>query len=132
VGIYVGGQEYAKAYMGGVEFTGALVGGDQYLAATAPDQPGTLTHGVTRKQGGGVNIAAIIADPDGITSVDSATINSTDGRSNDISANWIRRDANSFTHADDRGGNRWRRASMSVTYTDGNGVQSTLTDSWSV
>ena len=32
MGIYVGGQEYAKAYAGGVEFTGALAGGEAYLA----------------------------------------------------------------------------------------------------
>ena len=109
-----------------------MVRGSQYLAAATPDQPGTLTHGVTSRGGGGVNIAAIIEDPDGIASVDSAQLDSTDGRTNDISGEWVRRDANSFTHADVRTGNRWRNASMSVTYTDGNGVQSTLTDSWSL
>jgi len=97
-----------------------------------PDQPGTITHGVTRRQGGGIDIAAVISDPDGIATVDSAQLDATDGRTNDISADWVRRDANSFTHADDRTGNRWRKASMSITYTGGNGVQSTLTDSWDV
>ena len=130
MGIYVGGQEYAKAYVGGVEYTGALVGAEQYLAA--PDQPGTLTHGVTRRQGGGVDIATIISDPDGIASVDSSTLTASDGRTSDVSTNWVRRDANSFTHTDNRTGNRWRTGSMVLTYTDGNGVQSTLTDSWDV
>ena len=246
MGIYVGGQEYAKAYVGGVEFTGALAGGESYLAPaptgllgypldfwaelvrnpdsqtfapavtgdsfwlrtsdglaiewwvlldqipgqsvslwtelrtiTPPshvgwiddildvrfrkpglpfipnddgldldmisgsftngvyrffsaDQPGTITHGVTRRQGGGITIAAVIEDPDGIATVDSAQLDSTDGRTNDISSAWVRRDANSFTHADERPGNRWREASMSITYTDSNGVQSTLTADWNV
>ncbi len=96
------------------------------------DRPGTLTHGATRRQGGGINLACVIEDPDGIASIDAAQLDSTDGRSNDITANWVRRDANSFTHADERTGNRWRTASVTVTYTDGNGVQSTLTDSWDV
>ena len=103
-----------------------------FAAQGATDQCGTLTHGVTRRAGGGVDIAAVIEDPDGITSVDDVIILATDGRSNDISSNWLRRDANSFTHADDRTGNRWRTASMRVTYTDGNGVQSTLTADWNV
>jgi len=132
VGIYVGGQEYDKAYMGGVEFTGALVGGEQYLAAAAPDQPGTLTHGVTLKAGRGINIATIISDPDGIASVDSSTLTASDGRTSDVSTNWMRRDANSFTHTDERDNNRWRVGSMVLTYTDSNGVQSTLTASWDV
>ena len=96
------------------------------------DQPGTLTHGATRRQRGGINLACVISDPDGIASIDAAQLDSTDGRTNDITANWVRRDANSFTHADERPGNRWREASVTVTYTDGNGVQSTLTDSWDV
>ncbi len=96
------------------------------------DQPGTLTHGATRRQGSGINLACVISDPDGIASIDAAQLDSTDGRSNDITANWVRRDANSFTHADERTGTRWREASVTVTYTDGNGVQSTLTDSWDV
>ena len=242
MGIYAGGQEYAKAYAGGVEFTGALAGGEAYLAGEATgllgypldfwaeyrrsesgntfvgsttgaavwlftsdgepleqefkggsqpdtwreitadtdepdnvtsvtvsgfsfrfrkaglpwlpsddgisvedvlwangvfrffsaDRPGTLTHGVTRRAGGGINIAAVIEDPDGVASVDAASLTASDAQVVDISSDWLRRDANAFTHADDRRNNRWRIATMSVTYTDGNGVQSTLTADWNV
>ena len=103
-----------------------------FAALATPDRPGTLTHGATRRVGGGINIAAVISDPDGIASVDSASITASDAQVVDISSNWLRRDANAFTHADGRRNNRWRIATMSVTYTDGNGVQSTLTDSWDV
>lgn len=129
MGVYVGGQEYDKTYMGGVEFAGALVGGNRYLAPA--DRPGTLTDGVTRRASG-QDFAIVIEDPDGIASVDSATLTASDGQTANISSDWIRRDANAFTHTDRRTNNRWRRGSMSVTYTDNNGVQSTLTASWNV
>ena len=111
---------------------GIAIGASKVWPPARADRAGTLTHGVTTRRGGGIDIAAIIEDPDGIATVDSASLMATDGRNNDISGDWVRRDANSFTHADNRSGNRWRNASMSVTYTDGNGVQSTLTDSWSL
>ncbi|MCY4470789.1 MAG: hypothetical protein OXC08_18905 [Thiotrichales bacterium] len=128
---------FAAETPGGIRFggeapAGIAIGDTKVWPAAAPDQAGTLTHGATSRAGGGVNIATVIEDPDGIASVDAAQLDATDGRSNDISSDWVRRDANSFTHADERTGNRWRRASMSVTYTDGNGVQSTLTDSWNL
>ena len=99
---------------------------------TPADQPGTLVHGATSRRGGGITLATSVSDPDGIRSIDSATLNSRDGRSSDISSGWTRRDANTFVHPDTRTNNRWRTASMSVTYTDGNGVQSTLTAMWSL
>lgn len=129
MGIYVGGQEYDNAYIGGVEFTGALVGGNQYLAQ--PDQPGTLTAGASRSSGNTV-FDIVVNDPDGITSVDSAFLRASDGTQADVSDDWDRRDANTFQHTDRRRHDRWRSGLASVTYTDGNGVQTTITGNWSV
>ena len=99
-------------------------------AAPPPDQPGTLTHGVTRRNAGGVNIAAVLSDPDGITAVGASFVRAGDGTQANIA--WARRDADSFTHADQRRNARWRSGTMAVTYTDGNGVERTLTENWSV
>ena len=99
------------------------------------DRPGTLNAGVTTSGRRNIAIAAVVSDPDGIRSIDAATLTArSDGRVVNIndSGDWVRRDANSFTHADTRGRNVWADGTLSVTYTDGNGVQSTLTDTWSV
>ena len=108
------------------------ISGSEAAGSAPVDQPGTLVHGATRRRGGGVDIAAVVSDPDGIATIDVATIRSTDGRNADIAGAWVRRDANSLTHTDDRPNNRWRTATMSVTYTDGNGLQAVLTATWDV
>ena len=127
--IYAGGQEYSKTYIGGVEFTGALAGGSRYLAPPPTDQTGALAPGVTR-EGRNYIFASVLSDPDGIRSVDAASITArSDGQVAQIE--WTRRDANTFTHAASRRNARWATGTMSVTYTDGNGVQSTVTDDWS-
>ena len=129
MGIYVGGQEYAKAYVGGLEFTGALAGGAAYRAAA--DQPGMIITNATRT--GGRNFFYFrVTDPDGVASIDSAFLRATDGTQQDISDDWMRLDANSFRHEDDRRHDRWRSGLVSATYTDGNSVQSTVTANWSV
>ena len=95
------------------------------------DQPGTLESGVTRRGGGGINLNAVVSDPDGITAIVSSFLSSSDGQTVQ-NLQWVRRDANSFTHVDNRNNNRWRRASLAVTYTDGNGVQRFLAANWDV
>ena len=97
------------------------------------DQPGTITAGASRSSGDTV-FDVIVSDLDGIASIDGAFLRATDGTQSDISGSgdWSRRDANSFQHQDRRGHNRWRNGLVSVTYTDGNGVQATLTANWSV
>ena len=95
------------------------------------DRAGTLSTGVII-QGTGVEIESSILDVDGIASIDAASILATDGRLQDISDEWDRYDPTVFSHSDTRRGSRWRSATMSVTYTDGNGVQSTLTGSWNI
>ena len=102
------------------------------FAAQGPtDQPGTVTAGASRNRGDTV-FAAVVSDPDGITSIDSASLRANDGTQADISGAWLRSDANSFGHTDRRGHDRWRRGTISVTYTDGNSVQSTVTATWDV
>ncbi len=127
-----GAETPAAIRFGGATPAGIAIGATKVWPPATADRPGTLTHGVTSQRGGGVNIASVLSDPDGIRSIDAASILATDGRRQDISSAWVRRDANSFTHTDNRSGNRWRAATMSVTYTDTNGVQSTLTADWSV
>lgn len=104
-----------------------------FFAAAAPvDQPGTVTPGASRN-GASTVFAAVLSDPDGVTSIDAATLTAmSDGQVAGITAAWTRRDANSFTHADSRRNVRWRIGTISVTYTDGNGIQSILTADWDV
>ena len=135
------GNELIDAVYLGNERIGAIYLGDTkvYERTVAPpepvDRPGTLNAGVTTSGRRNIAIAAVVSDPDGIRSIDAATLTArSDGRVVNIndSGDWVRRDANSFTHADTRGRNVWADGTLSVTYTDGNGVQSTLTDTWSV
>ena len=123
---------------GGLAIGGEVVGGLArgpavvFRAAAAPpvDRAGTLNAGVTR-QGRNSIFASVLSDPDGIRSVDAARVESrTGGRRANI--DFVRQDARSFTHADNRANSDWRAGTMTVTYTDGNGVQTTLTDDWNV
>ena len=121
------GVAYGGAVLGGLAF------GDNVLfkQAVAPvDRPGTLNAGVTRS-GRDTVFASVLSDPDGIRSVDSARVASrTGGRTADIVFN--RRDANSFTHGATRRNADWRAGTMTVIYTDGNGVRATVTADWNV
>ena len=113
-------------------FAGAVAAGQGPAPpAPPPDQPGTLTEQVTQS-GRDYNFLITVSDPDGIRSVDAASLTARDGQVADITSSWIRADANTFTHTDSRRNNRWRSGTASVTYTDANGVQATLTDTWSI
>ena len=132
------GNDTPSKYYDGNDEVDALYDGPDFVyrrAVTPVDRPGTLDAGVTRSGSRNIAIAAVVSDPDGIRSIDAATLTArSDGRVVNIndSGDWVRRDANSFTHADTRGRNVWAGGTMSVTYTDGNGVQSTSMDTWSV
>ena len=116
----------------GAETPGGVAIGDTKVwpSATAPvDQPGTLAPGVTRS-GRNYVFASVLTDPDGIRSVDASTVTArSDGQV--VQIDWNRRDANTFVHAQSRRNARWAAGTMSITYTDGNGVQTTLVQDWS-
>lgn len=124
-----------RAYLGADELDAMYLGTAKVYEKPSADQPGTLNAGVTTSGRRNIAIAAVVSDPDGIASIDAATLTARgDGRVVNINdpGDWVRRDANSFAHADTRGRNVWAAGTLSVTYTDGKGVQSTLTDAWSV
>lgn len=96
------------------------------------DQPGTLTVTGTRISGRNPwRVEVTITDPDGIGGdALSASITSSDGRMNTIAL--TRQDANTFTGANNFRAGRWSLGSVSVSYTDGNRVTSTLTQNYSI
>ena len=114
---------------GGETPAGFAIGETKVWPPASADLPGTLTPGVT---GSGRNrvFASTLTDPDGIRSVDASTVTASDGQVANI--DWTRRDANTFVHAAARRNTRWNSGTMSVTYTDGNGVQTTLSEDWSI
>ena len=105
------------------------VSGAEEAGPEPVDQPGTLTPNVS-VSGRNRVFASTVTDPDGIGRVDASTVTARDGQVAQIT--WTRRDANTFVHAQNRRNTRWNAGTMSVTYTDGNGVQSTLTADWTV
>lgn len=94
------------------------------------DRPGTLNVNVSISGRNRV-FASTITDPDGIRAVGASSVTSrADGQIAQIT--WTRRDANTFIHTASRRNTRWNSGTMSVTYTDGNNVVSTITANWSV
>ena len=131
MGIYLAGVDYAEIHVAGAEFTKLQAGGAEYHAAET-DMPGTLTLEVTRS-GGRVNFNFSITDPNGIRSISAATMTARDNTVANILSDFIRSNANTFAGTDQRGNNRWRRGSMSVTYVDNaSGASHTLTETWVV
>lgn len=121
------GVAFGSALLGGLAFGANVL----YRAVTTPvDRPGTLTPNVSISGRNRV-FASTLTDPDGIRGVSASTITArSDGQVSQIT--WTRRDANTFVHTQSRRNTRWNSGTMSVTYTDGNGVETTLTANWSV
>ena len=76
---------------------------------------------------------ATLIDPDGVARVTAATLTaSSDGNSRDVLFT-TRQDANTIASENlVLQNNRWRDASLSVTYLETGGAQRTLTESYSV
>ena len=93
------------------------------------DTPGTLAPNVSTS-GRNIVFASVLSDPDGIQSVGRASVQASDGQVAVIA--FTRQDTNTFVHAASRRNVRWRSGTMTVTYTDNKGNQTTLTENWSV
>ena len=99
------------------------------------DQPGTLTIAAQRISGRNPYETTItITDPDGIRAITSMIFTSdVDGATSDRTSQLARIDANTFaTRALALRNARWARATVAATYADGNGVASTLRESYSI
>ena len=107
----------------------AIAGFMETGQAPAPDIPGTLTAAAT-VSGRDAVIDFILDDADGIASIASAVMSSTDGRTSD--ADFTRTSTTRFSASETRRNARWRDASIAVTYTDNKGNQATLIASWDV
>ena len=104
---------------------------------TPVDAPGTLTITATRISGRNpYSVSITVNDTDGITSITSASLASTDGRGNrDLmgTGSIKRRDTNTFyTDPFAFRNARWATGTASVTYTDGLGNIATITQNWSI
>ena len=132
MGIYFGGEEYDAINIAGRSFTGVTVRGQDYSPETHTDTAGTLTADATR-QSRGANINYSITDPDGIRGVTSVIMLADDGTRSDVTAQITRSDANTFSGTSRRLNNKWRVASITITYVDAvSGASHTLTQSWSL
>ena len=131
------GTELVGGMKIGTEMVSGLKIGTETAFRSAPvDQPGTLT--VNAVAGGRRNAGAVVTlfvfDPDGITSITSAVLNSSDGQgTRDFAATIARTDANTFTQPAMTFNNaRWRTATVTITYVDGNGLSATLVANYTV
>ena len=130
--IYLAGAEYKKLYAAGQEFSALQIRGQSYLDSGTPDSPGILTVDVTRRsRGATVNYS--IADPDGIRAVTAVIMVAGDDTRSDVTSAITRSDANRFSGVSVRSNNKWRVASITITYVDAtSGTSHTLTRSWSI
>ena len=129
----IGGTKATEVAIGGVKITKGAIGGVKFSSTPAtPDQPGTLTLTTERPRRGAV-INYTIADPNGISAVTSVIMEASDGTVSDVTDQISRTDANTFGGRSNRGNNKWRAASISITYTDAtSGASHTLRRSWSI
>ena len=109
---------------------------DANVTGTIPpapiDRPGRLTISAQRRSRGGAQVQATLIDPDGVARVTAATLTASDGNSRDVLFT-TRQDANTIASENMvLQNNRWRDASLSVTYLETGGAQRTLTESYSV
>ena len=103
-----------------------------FFVAESADQVGTLTVTGSRISGRNpFNVVMTLTDPDGIARITAATFTSlVDSQTSDRLSQFSRTDANTFGYNSSLRNARWARASVSITYVDGNGVVSTLTGSY--
>lgn len=134
MGIYVGATEVAGLYVGATEISDAHVGSDEVLAETmtVTDATGALTVRATRRSRG-ANIDYSITDTDGIRSITSVVMVAGDDTRSDVTSQIARDDANTFSGTSARNNNKWRVASITITYVDAtSGASHTLTERWSL
>ena len=129
--IYFAGTEYKKMYAAGREFSGLSVRGQGYVSSVV-DAGGMLNVSATRRSRGAL-IDYSITDTDGIRSVTSVIMRADDGTISDVTSQIARSDANTFAGVSTRSNNKWRVASITITYVDAkSGASHTLTRSWSL
>ena len=132
MGIHFNGQEYTRAYIAGQEVSKALIAGIERFTEPVSDRQGTLTVGASRRSRG-ATINYSITDPNGIRGITSVIMLADDGTRSDVTSQITRTDANTFGGTNVRSNNKWRVASITITYVDAaSGASHTLTESWSL
>ena len=94
-----------------------------------PDIPGSLTVTATQTRRG-ANVTFTLTDRDGIASVASTILMASDGTVRGTPIALVRVNSSTFSADVAFGNDRWRNATFTVTYTDSNGVQFTLTQAY--
>ena len=130
--IYFGGNEYDEIHIAGREHTKLQFGGNDYHSKTRPDTAGVLSVSASRRSRG-AQIDYSITDVDGIRSISSVIMRADDGTVSDVTSQISRSNANTFTGDSTRSNNKWRVASITITYVDNrSGASHTLTRNWSI
>ena len=130
------GTEIVSKLKIGTEIVGGMKLGTEVIyrsVVTPVDTPGTYT--VTGSRISGRNpyqTISVLTDTDGIRAVSSAIFTASDGTTSDRTSSFARTDTNTFSATLRLRNARWQAGSVAITYTDGNGVTSTLTDTWSI
>ena len=138
MGFAIGTSKVDGLAFAGEKVGGFAIGSEKVFSSAQPapvDQPGTLTIVAQRISGRNpYQVNATVTDPDGIRAVTSAIFTSAvDSQTSDRTAQFARTDANTFsTGARALRNARWARSSVVVTYTDGLGNTSTLTQSYAI
>ena len=106
----------------------------QLTLAYATDTPGRLTVTGTRRAGRNpYGVTIVLTDTDGVRAITAATLTSNDGQVRpDMAGEYEIQSTTVRTWARDLRNARWASGTVSVTYTDGNGVSATLTGAWSI
>ena len=132
MGIYFSGNEYNEIHVSGNELTRLQAGGQTYHTKSRPDTPGALNVTAVRRRNG-ATIDYLVTDVNGIRSLTSVIMRASDGTVSNVTSATARTDANTFAGTSVRANNKWRNASITITYVDArSGASHTLTQNWSI
>ena len=126
------GIEYTRRFRAGQELDAIQRRGVTYFTKPSANVGGVLSVAAVRRSRG-ATIDFSIADADGIRAVTSVIMLANDGTRSDVTSTIARTDANTFAGTSVRSNNKWRVASITITYVDAtSGASHTLTENWSL